>query len=170
MLGLAGLSLVAVTAAAVAQDPHGCPEPEHDLHAYCRCFDDGHAAIALGYYQPQISTYRRPSYHPRPYPVPPEYPGPPPPYGVGPGPDYVVRGRPVYAEGPVRYVPGPRIYVDAPPVYVEPAQIYVERPEIIVRPSEVVVAPPEVHFEPCPEGGECYQAPAGDGSGTGQGD
>lgn len=170
MLALAGLSLIAVATVAAAQDSHGCPEPVHDAHAYCSCLDNGRATAVRGYYQPRIATYRRPSYHPRPYPVAPEDPFVQPPYVDGPGPDYVVRGRPVYTDGPVRYVPGPRIYVDAPPVYVAPAQIYIERPEIIVRPSEVMMAPPEVHFEPCPEGAECYQAAPGEEAGAAQGD
>jgi len=152
MLSLASLGLAALAATAVVHDPHGCPEPAHDFHTGCRCEGYAGGYSGFSYYQPRPYAYRRPSYHPRPYEVPTQ-----PPYV--PASPYVVRGRPVRAPGAVVYVEGPPIYIDAPPVYVEPAQIYVERPEIIVRPSEVITAPPEVHFEACPDGAACYQAP-----------
>ena len=169
MFALATLGLVAAASLAVVHDPHGCPEAPHDVRAFCNCVDNGQAGAARSYYQPRVSTYRRPGYHPRPYPVPPTYEPPAyyppprepmPPAYYGGVPDYYVRGRPVQVAGGQGYVQGPRVYVDAPPVYVEPAQIYIERPEVIVRPSEVIVAPPEVHFGPCPEGVECYQDPS----------
>jgi hypothetical protein len=175
MVVLTTLGLVAAASVAVVHGPHGCSEAAHDVRAACSCVDYSRSYAASAYYYSQFSTYRRPSYHPRPYPVRPTYApppsvyAPPPPYH-GAAPAYVVRGRPVQAQGPVGYIQGPTVYVDAPPVYVEPAQIYVERPEIVVRPSEVIVAPPQIHFEPCPDGEICYQDPATQGGTTGQGD
>lgn len=154
MIGMAGSALFAVAALVVTHDPHGCPEPPHAGPA-CLC-----SSYATVPYQPAPYSYRRPAWHPRPYPIAPQYAAPPPPPIYDRPPPYEVGGYPGYAHGPVGYVQGPPIYVDAPPVYVEPAQIYIERPQIIVRPSEVVVAPPEVHFEPCPEGAVCLQDPA----------
>lgn len=154
MIGLASLGAVAAVALAVTHDPHGCPEPVHDHGTICRCSPTEPTYGGFSYYQPRLYAYRRPSYHPRPYSEPAH------PY-FAPPPRYEVRGRPAREPGPVIYTDGPPIYVDAPPVYIEPAQIYVERPEIIVRPSEVIVAPPEVHFEPCPQGADCRQAPGG---------
>ena len=162
MTGLMNLGLTVVVALSFTHDPHGCPEPAHDHYADCRCALSASTYGGFSYYQPRPYVYRRPAYHPRPYPVP-TYREP---YFSPPPPRYVVTGRPVREPGPVLYVDGPPIYVDAPPVYVEPAQIYIERPEIIVRPSEVITAPPEVHFEPCPEGAACYQAPAQEVSGA----
>ena len=145
MMGLTTIGLAALAALTVSHDPHGCREAPHRDAWDCRCLGAVGYGSAIPYHPPPL-TYR-----PRPA------------YGYGSyflqGPGYVVRGRPVRAPGPVVFVEGPPIYVDAPPVYVEPAQVYIERPRIIVRPSEVIVAPPEVHFEPCPPGADCRQAP-----------
>jgi len=175
MVVLTTLGLMAAVSTAAVHGPHGCAEVAHDVRVACSCVDYSRSYAASAYYYSQFSTYRRPSYHPRPYAVRPTYAPPPPVYAPTPqyyggGPAYVVRGRPVHAQGPVGYIQGPTVYVDAPPVYVEPAQIYVERPEIVVRPSEVIVAPPQIHFEPCPEGETCYQDPATQGGATGQSD
>lgn len=182
MVVLTTLGLMAAVSTAAVHGPHGCAEVAHDVRVACSCVDYSRSYAASAYYYSQFSTYRRPSYHPRPYAVRPTYAPPPPVYAppppvyapppqyYGEGPAYVVRGRPVHAQGPVGYIQGPTVYVDAPPVYVEPAQIYVERPQIVVRPSEVIVAPPQIHFEPCPEGETCYQDPATQSGATGQSD
>ena len=145
MMGLAGSGLMVLVALAVTHDQHGCREPAH-VSGPCLC------APQVGVpYQPSVSTYRRPPWHPRPYPIAPQYVAPP---------SYVSGGHRGYAPNIAGYVEGPPIYVDAPPVYVEPAQIYIERPQIIVRPSEVIMAPPEIHYEPCPDGEVCLESSA----------
>lgn len=164
MMGLLSLGLAATAAMVVTHEPHGCPEAPHQYEWACQCARSG------GYSHPAAPPYlyARSYLLPGSYLRPPVYYGPPayqpppyqPPLVYHRPPAYHVRGRPVRAQSAPVYIEGPPVYIDAPPVYVEPAQVYVERPQIIVRPSEVIVAPPEVHFESCPEGADCRQAPA----------
>lgn len=153
MVELLSLGLAAMAALTLTHDPHGCPEAPHAYDWSCQCERSGGYARSA----PPPYLYARSYLPPGSYLRPPTYR---PPAAYHRPPAYHVRGQPARVPGPPIYIDGPPIYVDAPPVYVEPAQVYIERPQIIVRPSEVVVAPPEIHFESCPQGADCRQAPA----------